>query len=291
MREANVPFFTALARRCEEIQSSLCIGLDPDPRRLPRHLGTGPEATYRFCTEIIDATADAAAAFKPNLAFFESIGIEGWHLLDQILQTVPKGVPVILDAKRGDIGSTARHYARSLFDRLRGDAVTLSPYMGFDSIEPFMDNDQRGVYVLCLTSNPGSRDFQLHDDMYLRVARKVKEWNTKGNLGMVVGATRPQYLASILAVAPDIPLLVPGLGAQGGDLETLLTAAPGLPRHQLLFNVSRSILFASEEADFGRQARLAARYYCDRINAARDKARGATSAPAAQSFDPEKFQL
>ena len=139
--EANPKkFFDRLAERCEKIQSSLCIGLDPDPRRLPRHLGSGPEAIYKFCIEIIEATADSAAAFKPNLAFFESIGVEGWHVLKQALEAVPEDVPVILDAKRGDIGSTAKHYARSLFECLEGDAATVNPYMGIDSVTSRFSN-------------------------------------------------------------------------------------------------------------------------------------------------------
>lgn len=268
--EAPKTFFSRLAERCERIESSLCVGLDPDPTRIPKHLGNGPQAVYKFCVEIIEATADSAAAFKPNLAFFESLGIEGWNVLDQVLRVVPEDVPVILDAKRGDIGSTAQHYARAIFERLRGGAVTINPYMGIDSVEPFLEHADRGVYILCLTSNAGAADFQLHQDLYLRVARKVRQWNTRGNCGMVVGATKPQYLTSILAVAPDVPLLIPGLGTQGGDLEATLEAAPNLPRHHLLFNVSRSIIFAAEDHGFGRQARVAARYYCNKINKARE---------------------
>ena len=267
-------YFEVLAQRCEAIQSSLCVGLDPDPRRLPRHLGRGPEAVYKFCVEIIEATADCAVAFKPNLAFFESLGVEGWNVLDQALKAVPREIPVILDAKRGDIGSTARHYARALFERLRGDAATVNPYMGLDSVEPFLEFAPRGVYILCLTSNPGAADFELHQDLYLKVARKAVEWNTRGNCGLVVGATKPQFLQSILAVAPNLPLLIPGLGTQGGDLEAIMNAAPGLPRHHLLFNVSRSILFAADDASFGRQARVAARYYREKINKERSKALG-----------------
>lgn len=265
------PFFQALAARCDEIQSSLCVGLDPDPRRIPKHLGKGPEAIFKFCAEIIEATADTVAAFKPNIAFFESIGAEGLHVLAEVLALVPNGVPVILDAKRSDIGNTARHYARALFDKLRADAVTVNPYMGFDSIEPFLEHERRGVFVLCLTSNPGSLDFQVEGDLYLKVARKVKEWNTHQNLGMVVGATHPGQLSSIATVAPDVPLLLPGLGAQGGDLDEIMGAVPGLSRHMMLFNVSRSIIYAADDESFGRQARLAARYYCNRINTSRDK--------------------
>jgi orotidine-5'-phosphate decarboxylase len=278
MPQEGQSFFDQLRDRCATRESSLCIGLDPDPRRLPKHLGSGPEAVYKFCIEIIEATADSAAAFKPNSAFFESLGVEGLNVLEQVLAAVPSEVPVILDCKRGDIGSTAQHYARAAFDRMRADAVTISPYMGFDAVEPFLEYEHKGTYILCLTSNPGANDFQLQDELYLKVARKVKLWNTRGNCGMVVGATKPQYLTSIIAVAPDIPLLIPGLGAQGGDLESIMAAAPGLPRHQMLFNVSRSILYAADDASFGRQARVAARYYCNRINTAREKTIHSTSA-------------
>ena len=264
-------FFEHLADRCETVGSSLCVGLDPDPTRIPRHLGTGPEAIYKFCVEIIEATADLAAAYKPNTAFFESIGVEGWHVLDQVLQAAPRELPIILDCKRGDVNSTARHYARATFERLRVGAVTINPYMGFDAVEPFLEYDQRGVYVLCLTSNRGAFDFQLQDDLYLRVARKVREWNEKGNCGLVVGATKPTFLQSIMAIAPELPLLVPGLGAQGGDLDGILQTAPGRPLHHLLFNVSRSILYAANDRSFGRQARVAARYYCKLIMDARKR--------------------
>lgn len=274
MSENEKTYFERLAERCDAIGSSLCIGLDPDPERLPTHLGKDAEAIYKFCVEIVEATADYAAAFKPNIAFFEAIGVEGWHVLDQVLKAVPDEVPVIIDAKRGDIGSTAQKYAVSIFDHLGGDAVTVNPYMGLDSVQPFLEFPGKGAYILCLTSNPTSLDFQMHHDLYLRVARKVVEWNGEGNCGMVVGATRPQFLASIQAVAPNIPLLIPGLGAQGGDLEATLKAAPGRPAHHLLFNVSRSVLYASREEDFGRQARIAARYYHEMIRDARKKATG-----------------
>jgi orotidine-5'-phosphate decarboxylase len=264
-------FFEKLAARCEALQSSLCIGLDPDPRRIPKCLGSGPEAIFNFCVEIVEATADSASAFKPNLAFFESIGVEGMNVLEQTLKAIPAEIPVILDAKRGDIGTTARHYAHALFDRLGAGAVTINPYMGHDSLEPFLERADCGVYVLCLTSNPGAKDFQLQNDLYLRVARKVADWNEHRNCGLVVGATKPQYLASILSLVPDMPLLIPGLGAQGGDLDTIMHTAPGLPLHQLLFNVSRSIIYAGDDSTFGHQARVAARYYANRIESAREK--------------------
>jgi orotidine-5'-phosphate decarboxylase len=271
MARGSAKYFEMLGSRCETIQSSLCIGLDPDPRRIPRHLGRGPDAIYKFCVEIIEATCDLAAVFKPNIAFFESIGAEGLHVLEEALKAVPEDVPVIVDAKRGDIGSTAQHYARALFDRLKADAVTVNPLLGFDSVEPFIERERSGVYILCLTSNEGARDFQLIDDLYLKIARKVNDWNTRGNCGMVVGATKPQYLKSILAIAPDVPLLIPGLGAQGGDLESIMDAARGRAPHQLIFNISRSIIYAADDKTFAYQARRAARYYNSLINSAREK--------------------
>lgn len=264
-------YFEKLLARCDSADTNLCVGIDPDPRRIPSRLGNGPQGVYKFCSEIVEATADAAAAFKPNIAFFESLGVEGWHVLDQVLQGVPEGVPVIIDAKRGDIGSTALHYARSIFDRLRADAITLNPLLGFDSIEPFLKYESRGLYLLCLTSNEGARDFQLHHDLYLRIAKKATEWNTAGTIGLVVGATKSEQMKKIRTAAPDLPVLIPGLGEQGGNLEDTVVALRDAPRHHMLFNVSRSILFASDGADFGHAARKAARYYRDIINRAREK--------------------
>ncbi len=264
-------FFDNLAQRCKTLGGSLCIGLDPDPKRIPKHLGEGPEAIFRFCAEIVEATADNACAFKPNIAFFESLGVEGWHVLKQVLEIIPSEVPVIIDAKRSDIDSTGKHYAQSLFDGLKADAITVNPYMGHDSIEPFLEYCNRGIYILVLTSNKGCRDFQLDQDFYLKVARKAKIWNKHGNIGIVVGATKPQFLSSILAVAPDIPMLIPGLGAQGGDLDGLMSITAKLPLHHVLLNVSRSIIYATTDKDFSRQARIASRYYADQIQYAREK--------------------
>lgn len=266
----RLSFFDKLAARCDAVQSSLCIGLDPDPRRLPPKLGAGPEGVFRFCVEIVEATQDFAAAFKPNLAFFESIGTEGWHVLAQVMERIPRDIPVIVDAKRGDIGSTAQHYARSLFERLKADAVTVNPLLGHDSVEPFLKFENNGVYILCLTSNAGARDFQIPDDLYLRIAQKADQWNHGGNVGLVVGATQPKQLTLVRKAAPSLPILIPGLGAQGGDLDELMLSAREEPRYNMIFNVSRSILFASKGADFGHAARKAARYYYDMINRARE---------------------
>jgi len=260
------PYFRKLETRCQKIESNLCIGIDPDPDKMPPKLGTGAEGIYSFCAEIIEATADSAAAFKPNLAFFESIGTEGWHVLAQVLEHVPADVPIIIDAKRGDIGSTARHYAKSLFEKLNADAVTVNPFMGHDSIKPFSDYADKGVYALCMTSNPGAKDFEMWFDLYIQIAKCISEWNTNGNLGLVVGATKPVHLANVRNEAPHIPMLVPGVGAQGGDLEMILAEARHHPRHKMLINISRSIMYASQKNDFARAARKSANAYRDRMN-------------------------
>lgn len=265
------PYFEKLSSRCEKIQSSLCVGLDPDPRRFPSSLGTGPEGIYEFCCEIVSATSDYAAAFKPNIAFFEAIGVEGWNVLAQVMEQIDPEICVIVDAKRGDIGSTARHYAHAIFDRLRADAVTLNPWMGKDSLEPFLEYEKKGAYILCLTSNVGAADFQLPNDLYLEVARKATEWNERENVGLVVGATKPEQLGLVRETAPDLPILLPGLGAQGGDLNELMKTGRQQPRYQMLFNVSRSVIFASQGSDYGRAARKAAHYYRDIINRAREQ--------------------
>lgn len=258
-------------RRCQthwaEASSLLCVGLDPEPGRIPGPLQALPphQALLAFCQEIIHATAPYAVAFKPQIAHFAAQGAE--RVLEQICGFIRSQHPsklIILDAKRGDIGSTARHYAAEAFVRYGADAVTLSPYLGFDSLEPFLTEPDRGVFLLCRTSNTGGADLQ---DLALANGRRVFEqvahlaataWNAQGNVGLVVGATTPQSLAAVRALAPELPLLIPGIGAQGGDLTATLRA--GLtPTGGLFINASRSILYASEGADWqeaaGREAR------------------------------------
>lgn len=271
MSSRSTGYFDKLETRCRRIESNLCIGLDPDSRRIPKHVGAGPDGVYRFCSEIVEATSDYAAAFKPNLAFFEALGTEGWHVLRQVLDQIDGDIPVIADAKRGDIGTTAQQQARSIFERLKADAVTLNPLLGTDSIEPFLCFPHRGIYILCLTSNPGAQDFQIPNDLFLRIAEKAKEWNKDGNIGLVVGATHPEQMDRVRETAPELPILIPGLGAQGGDLEMLMGSARDEPRHKMLFSVSRSILYASDGKDFGHAARKAAQFYCESINRAREK--------------------
>ncbi len=257
-------FVTKLNGATRHNQSCLCVGLDPEPEKLPAGVGVSD-----FCKAIIGATYDLVCAYKPNIAFFEALGAEGYDTLKKVIGYVPKNIPVILDAKRGDIGNTAKAYARAAFDELGVDAITVSPYMGFDSIEPFMEYRNKGVFVLCRTSNPGSADFQslVAEDkpLYQVVADKVESWNKYGNLGLVVGATQPDELKIIRDVHPTLPLLIPGVGAQGGSLELAVKyshTGGGLG----IINVSRQVIYASSGADFAAAARAAALKLRDEIN-------------------------
>ena len=243
-------FFSFLERRVDDCSSLLCIGLDPHISDLPEPTA---EAALAFCRTLVKQTARYAAAFKPNAAFFEVFGPEGWSALRKVVEAVQEEsdrigsmIPVILDAKRGDIASTAEAYAQSAFGKLGVHAITLSPYVGKDSIEPFLVNQEKGVFLLCKTSNPGSADLQdmpLANGMMVHeyVAHLAQEWNTKNNIGLVVGVTHPEALQRVRAVAPGLWFLAPGVGAQGGDLETALKVGLRKDGKGLLVNVSRSI--------------------------------------------------
>ncbi len=247
-------FFSLLARRVEESNSLLCVGLDPHPADLPAPTA---EAARTFCLNLVRQTAPYAAAFKPNAAFFEVFGAEGWTALKDVIDAVHaesarlgSQIPVILDAKRGDIASTAEAYARAAFETLGADALTVNPYLGHDAVEPFLRDPRKGVFLLCKTSNPGAGDLQdllvretseVSTPLYLHVAKLAQTWNTRGNLGLVVGATHPEALARLRLAAPDLWFLVPGVGAQGGDLETALRAGLRADGKGLLINVSRGI--------------------------------------------------
>jgi uridine monophosphate synthetase len=265
-------FFSRLEERVRTCGSALCVGLDPGPEDLPEPTAG---AALAFCLDLIAATADVAAAFKPNAAFFEALGPEGWAALRQVIAAAPDGIPVILDAKRGDIASTAEAYARSAFDWLGADAVTLSPYLGLDSLEPFLSRPGKGVFLLCKTSNPGSGDLQDlfvfgaaapfagepaegARRLYERVAGLASAWNTRDNLGLVVGATYPEALARVRRAAPGLWILAPGVGAQGGDLEAALQAGLRLDGLGLLVPASRAVARA-------RDPRRAAQELADRI--------------------------
>lgn len=224
-------FFSVIEARARQIDSLLCVGLDPHPSDLGAQTPKGASA---FCLRLIEATADLALAFKPNIAFFEAFGAAGISALREIIATIPPGIPVILDAKRGDIASTAQAYAKAAFEVLGANAITLSPYLGYDSLEPFICDPQQGAFLLCKTSNPGAAELQdlttisqpLNPPLrlYERIAELAQQWNTNDNLGLVVGATQPDALRRVRALAPDVWILAPGVGAQGGDLATTLQA-------------------------------------------------------------------
>lgn len=252
----------------QQRSSVLCVGLDPDTSRMPQHLleGSKPhEAVYRFCADIIDATLSHTPAFKFNLAFFETFGSQGWRVLERLIEHVDGRALVIADAKRGDIGNTARMYAESLFDHLGADACTVAPYMGRDSVEPFLDFPGKLTFVLAHTSNPGHHDFQQlqaeGEPVYAHVVRKVQEWteDTPGEAGLVVGATDIQAMKRIREMAPGLPLLIPGVGAQGGNARDVITAAG--TSAPMIINSSRAIIYASSEADFAEAAADAARKF------------------------------
>ena len=261
-------FRLTLNARWKAVDSLLCVGLDPDPDRIPAHLGSGHKAIATFCRGIIDATAGQVCAFKPQIAYFHAMAAESVlvELIDYIHATHP-GIPVILDAKRGDIGQTARQYAAEAFERYHADALTVSPFMGFDSIEPYLDWEGRGVILLCRTSNPGGSDFQsLQTDgerLFERIARLAAgPWNRGGELGLVIGATFPAELRRVRQIAPDLPFLVPGIGAQGGDIDATVEAGLDGQGGGLVINSSRAILFAGkgeDYADAARQASITAR--------------------------------
>lgn len=252
-------FFSFLERRVDDCSSLLCVGLDPHPEDLA---APTPEAARDFCLRIIRDTSSYAAAFKPNAAFFEALGPDGWFALKAVINAVGKEsqrlgsrIPVILDAKRGDIASTAEAYARSAFEVLGADAITLSPYLGRDAIEPFIRDSEKGAFILCKTSNAGAGDLQ---DLVLQasglpvhvhVAQLATAWNEKNNIGLVVGATYPEALAAVRATVPNIWFLVPGIGAQAGDLEASLRAGLRSDGKGVLLNVSRAISRAASPGE------------------------------------------
>ncbi len=267
-------FIDQLASAWSTNDSLLCVGLDPDIARLPPHLKDRPDAVYQFCKAIIDSTADLVCAFKPQIAYFAALRAEDQleALCRHVRETYPH-IPLILDAKRGDIGATAEQYAREAFERYDANAVTVNPYMGFDSVAPYLERAERGTIVLCRTSNPGGSDLQFLDSggtpLYLHVARLVAErWNTNGQCALVVGATFPQELAKVRAVVGDMPLLVPGIGAQGGDIEASVGAGMTPVGAGMMINSSRAILYAPAAAgeDFAQAARRVARETRDAIN-------------------------
>jgi orotidine-5'-phosphate decarboxylase len=258
--------------------SMLCVGFDPDPKRLPTVLQGKPEGIFEFCRDIADATADLVCSFKPQFAYFASQRAEAQleKLIKHLKDRYPH-IPVILDSKRGDIGSTADHYALEAFERYGADAITVNPYMGFDTIEPYLKHPGKGVIVLCRTSNPGGSDLQFlnvgpkGEPLYLHIAQlAAQQWNSSGQIGLVVGATFPEEISKVRAIVGDMPLLIPGIGAQGGDIEATVKAGgiAGAPGTGMIINSSRAILYASSGNDFAQAARLVAQSTRDALRAA-----------------------
>lgn len=244
--------------------SFLCVGLDPDPARIPAHLGSGADAVLAFNRALIEATSDLAVAYKPNVAFYEALGPEGWSVLEQTMALIPEGCLKIADAKRGDIGNTATRYAQAAFEAWGADAVTVAPYMGRDSVEPFLAFENKWTILLAATSNPGAEDFEFHGSesghpLWRQVLEVSRTYKGSERLMYVVGATRPDWLAEVREAVPDRFLLVPGVGAQGGTLESVCAAgwAEGLAGG-LLVNVGRSLMYASSGTDFAEAARAEA---------------------------------
>ena len=268
--------FTAQLARAESLNDSvLCVGLDPDPAKFPGSWKDDPARIFDFCATIVDATKHLVIAFKPQIAYFAAHRAEEplERLIAHIHKAAPE-VPVILDAKRGDIGSTAEQYAREVFERYQADAVTLSPFMGYDSIEPYLRYEGKGAILLCRTSNPGGGDLQAQvladgDALFERIARLAQgEWNRSGQLALVVGATYPEEIERVRRLAPTLPLLIPGIGAQGGDAMATVRAG-WRPDAPIIVSSSRAVLYASRGDNFAQAARAAAQAARNELNTAR----------------------
>lgn len=268
-----MPFFEKLKESILKNNSLLCVGLDTDITRIPEFLlapfrtetgDANPNPILAFNQQIINATSPFASAYKINSAFYEAYGELGFDTLRETKKCIPSYIPVILDAKRGDIGNSSKMYAKAVFEVLDFDAITVNPYPGFDGVEPFLQYEDKGVFVLCLTSNPGADDFQTVGaiPLYIKVAKAVAQWNKKKNCGLVVGATKNELLKEVRKTAPDLPWLVPGVGTQGGSVEQVIKYGG----ENLIINSSRAIIYAGKEADFAVKAGESARRLKDEIN-------------------------
>ncbi len=257
----------------------LCVGLDPNAARIPAHLKSTARPVFTFCRDIVDATAGFVCSFKPQIAYFAALkALDELEDLIAYIHREHPGIPVILDAKRGDIGTTAAAYAKEAFDVYGADAVTLSPYMGFDTVEPYLASDEKGVFLLCRTSNPGGRDIEmLKTESGLTVYQQVAQyaagpWNTNGQVGLVVGATYPEEMADIRRIAPGLTFLVPGIGAQGGDIDAAVRAGINKEGWGMAINSSRAVIYAGSGTDFAKAAAAKARETRDAIRSAQEKA-------------------
>ncbi len=274
----RVTFREKLKAASQHNGSLLCVGLDPAPGQMP------PMAVFDFNRAIIDATADLVCAYKPNLAFYEALGLEGLEALVKTVAYIPGAIPAIGDAKRGDIGHTAQAYAKAMFEVMAFDAVTVNPYLGYDSIEPFLGYRDRGVFVLCQTSNPSASEFQrllcwqeggtTSQPLYEIVAQRARKWDEAGNVGLVVGATYPQELRRLRELCPTMTLLIPGIGPQGGDLEAAVHYGLDARGEGAIFSASRQVLYASRGRDFAVAARRMAQELRNEINRFREEGPG-----------------
>jgi len=264
-------FMDKLTRASKQSKSLVCVGLDTDQEKLPAHLAGSDDSFVAFNKGIIQATSDLVCAYKPNSAFYEALGSKGIDMLIETCDAVPDTVPVILDVKRGDIGNTAVKYADYSYDIVGADAVTVNPYMGFDAVKPFL-RDGKCVFLLCLTSNPSSTDFQFTGDddnpLFMTVAKKAAEWSKEGEIGLVVGATQPEHMSRIRDIVGDLPFLIPGIGAQGGDIDAVIQHCGGKAGNSVI-NSSRGILYASSGEDYADAARESLLTLRDAINARR----------------------
>ncbi|MFO8009628.1 MAG: orotidine-5'-phosphate decarboxylase [Dehalococcoidia bacterium] len=263
-------FIDKLLAATRKNKSLLCVGLDPDPVLMP------DVDVVEWGRQIIEATKDLVCAYKPNFAFYEALGTDGLVKLEQTLKHVPEGIPVIADAKRGDIGNTARKYAYTIFDVFGFDGATINPYLGLDSVQPFIDYTDKGVFILCHTSNPSAPDFQKllcqtdsssgSHELFEIVAMKAVEWNTGGNIGLIVGATRPAPLRKVRELCPDMPLLIPGIGPQKGSLASAVRFGVDSNNEKAIITSSRQVIYSSKGKDYYSAARLAASQLRTRIN-------------------------
>jgi len=264
-------FVDKLERISEKNNSIISVGLDSDIQRLPKSVMSNNDPVFIFNKRIIDQTADLVCAYKLNLSFYESLGAKGWKSLEKTLNYIPEDIITIADSKRGDIGNSSRKYAEAFFNTLSFDGVTVNPYMGYDSLEPFLKYGDKGVFILCLTSNPGSFDFQkLKDEndtpLYIHVAKNIKKWNKYENCCAVVGATHPEELREIREILDSVPILIPGIGTQSGDLEKSVKWGTDHEGKYAIINVSRAIIFASTGPNFDKEAQSRCEELKDSIN-------------------------
>jgi orotidine-5'-phosphate decarboxylase len=253
-----MPFNERLNQICIEKNSLVCVGLDVDLKKIPSFILEKSDPLFYFNQAIIDATLEHAAAYKINTAFFEAYGAKGWEAMAKIVKYLPDDMIKIADAKRGDIGNTSKMYARAFFQEMNFDAITVNPYLGYDAVAPFLEDEEKGVFILCHTTNKGAEDFQKFSNgkktLFEMVAENVRQWNSKNNCGLVVGATYPDEMKHIRNLVPELPFLVPGLGAQGGDFDLAIRYATNQNGLGAIFNFSRGIIYCSAGEDFAEAA-------------------------------------